>query len=448
MSFADGPQDEIRDEIRDEIQDQSQDQSQDSARTLERSGRDAARETGRTGELPEIVVDARTRGFLWQGEPVGGREFAAARHSLFDGMFTWPVMTARRSAIDHNIATLAAFADRHGLALAPHAKTTMSPQLVQAQLDAGAWGVTAATAGQVLVHRSFGVPRVLLANEILDRGALRRLAAEIGHFDFLCYADSAEGVRALDETAGETPFRVLVELGHPGGRTGCRNQDELLEVARALRDAPGTEPAGVAGYEGTLGTADEVRAYLRDLARAARAVASWVTGPLVVSAGGSSWFDLVAEELAPLAEELGATVVLRSGAYIAHDDGFYRETTPYNRLAGELRPALEVWAQVLSVPEPGIVLVGMGKRDVPYDLHLPSPKAVRRGGLEPAEPLTGVTVVKLWDQHAYLSGDAGLRPGDLVSFGLSHPCTAFDKWRVIPVVDDDDVVIDLINTYF
>ncbi|WP_169952125.1 alanine racemase [Microbispora sp. H11081] len=430
MSFADGPQDQTWH--------QSSGQTQDRA---------PARETGRTGELPEIVVDARTRGFLWQGEPVGGREFAAARHSLFDGMFTWPVMTARRSAIDHNIATLAAFADRHGLALAPHAKTTMSPQLVQAQLDAGAWGVTAATAGQVLVHRSFGVPRVLLANEILDRGALRRLAAEIGHFDFLCYADSAEGVRALDETAGETPFRVLVELGHPGGRTGCRNQDELLEVARALRDAPGTEPAGVAGYEGTLGTAEEVRAYLRDLARAARAVAPWVTGPLVVSAGGSSWFDLVAEELAPLTEELGATVVLRSGAYIAHDDGFYRETTPYNRLAGELRPALEVWAQVLSVPEPGIVLVGMGKRDVPYDLHLPSPKAVRRGG-EPAEPLTGVTVVKLWDQHAYLSGDAGLRPGDLVSFGLSHPCTAFDKWRVIPVVDDDDVVIDLINTYF
>ncbi len=434
MGFADGPPERAPQHSSEHSFEQSEQSEQDTARPR---------------ELPEIVVDARTRGFLWPGEPVSGREFAAAGHSLFDGSFTWPVMVARRSALDHNIATLADFAGRHGLALAPHAKTTMSPQLVRAQLDAGAWGVTAATASQVLVHRSFGVPRVLLANEILDRGALRLLAGEIGRFEFLCYADSIEGVRVLDETAGELPFRVLVELGHPGGRTGCRGQGELLEVAGALCEAPGTELAGVAGYEGTLRTADEVRAYLRDLARAARALAPRVAGPLVVSAGGSSWFDLVAEELAPLTAELGATVVLRSGAYIAHDDGFYRETTPYNRLTGELRPALEVWAQVLSVPEPGLVLVGMGKRDVPYDLHLPSPKAVRRGGgEEPAEPLTGVTVVKLWDQHAYLSGEAGLRPGDLVSFGLSHPCTAFDKWRVIPVVDDDDVVIDLINTYF
>lgn len=398
--------------------------------------------------LPEIVVDARTRGFLWPGEPIGGREFAAARHSLFDGAFTWPVMTVRRSALDHNIATLADFAARHGLAFAPHAKTTMSPQLVRAQLDAGAWGITAATPAQVLVHHSFGVPRVLLANEIFDRGALRWLAGEIGRFDFLCFADSAEGVRVLDETAGDVPFRVLAELGHPGGRTGCRDLDELVAVARAARDARGTELAGVAGYEGTRHEAGEVRAFLRDLARAARTLAPYVTGPMVVSAGGSAWFDLVAEELAPLADELGATVVLRSGAYIAHDDGYYREHTPYNRLEGELRPALEVWAQVLSVPEPGLALAGMGKRDVPYDIHLPFPKTVRRGGAGPAEPLTGVTVVQVQDQHAYLRGDAGLRPGDLVSFGLSHPCTAFDKWRVIPVVDDDDIVIDLITTCF
>ncbi|MFF4124334.1 alanine racemase [Microbispora rosea] len=404
---------------------------------------------GRTERgLPEIVVDARTRGFLWPGEPIGGREFAEARHSLFDGAFTWPVMTARRSALDHNIATLARFADLHGLAFAPHAKTTMSPQLVRDQLDAGAWGVTAATPGQVLVHRSFGVPRVLLANEIFDHGALRWLAGEIGRFDFLCFADSIEGVRVLDQAAGDVPFRVLVELGHPGGRTGCRDQDELLAVARAAREARGTELAGVAGYEGTHHEAAGVRGFLRDLARAARTLAPQVTGPIVVSAGGSSWFDLVAEELAPLTGELGATVVLRSGAYIAHDDGYYSEHTPYNRLEGELRPALEVWAQVLSVPEPGLVLVGMGKRDVPHDIHLPFPRAVRRGGRGPAEPLTGVTVVKVQDQHAYLDGDAGLCPGDLVSFGLSHPCTAFDKWRVIPVVDDDDVVIDLIGTCF
>ncbi|MCT9928957.1 alanine racemase [Planotetraspora sp. A-T 1434] len=402
--------------------------------------------------IPEVLVDWRTRGFLETGGPVPRADFAAARHSLFDGSFTWPIMVAKRAELEHNVATLARFTRDHGLAFAPHGKTTMSPELFQAQLDAGAWGISAATAGQALVYRELGVPRVLLANEILDAGALRRLAGELDGFEFLCFVDSVEGVRALDEAASGTPFRVLVELGHAGGRTGCRGLAEVLKVADAVRASSGVRLAGVACYEGTQPGADEVRAFLREFREVAHAVAPLVDGRMVLSAGGSAWFDLVAEELASLARPpaeagLDALVILRSGAYIAHDDGFYRERTPYTRLEGELRPALEVWAQVLSVPEPGLILVGMGKRDVPYDLDMPFPRAVRRGPEGAAVPLDGVTVVKVQDQHAYLTG-YGLRPGDLVSFGISHPCTAFDKWRVMPVVDDDYVVIDVISTYF
>ncbi|WP_373282377.1 alanine racemase [Microtetraspora niveoalba] len=430
----------------------------------------------RAGDLaadPDVVIDWSTRGFLHAGEPVSGREFAAARHSLFDGSFTWPVMVLKRSALDHNIATLAAFTRAHGIAFAPHGKTTMAPAIFKAQLDAGAWGISAATPGQALVYRRLGVPRVLLANEIVDRAALRMLADEVERgLEFLCYADSVEGVRILSESAGAVPFRVLVELGHPGGRTGCRGLPELLAVAEAVRRSPGVELAGVACYEGTCPGPDEVRGILRDLRAAAEAVAPHVPplsppasppaslsaspcsgGRVVVSAGGSAWFDLVAEELAPLArprEEAGldALVLLRSGAYVAHDDGFYREVTPYNRIDGHLLPALEAWAQVLSVPEPGLALLGMGKRDVPYDIDLPAVRTLNGGTvgwLEEAQ------VVKVLDQHTYLRfppGETGIRPGDLVSFGLSHPCTAFDKWRVIPVVDDDYVVTDLIKTYF
>ncbi|GAA4563075.1 alanine racemase [Planotetraspora kaengkrachanensis] len=416
-------------------------------------------------ETADAVVDWQTRGFLQPEGSVAAGEFAAAGRSLFDGSFTWPIMVARRSALDHNIATLAGFVRERGLALAPHGKTTMAPSLFQAQLDAGAWGISAATASQVLVYRRVGVPRVLLANEIFDEGALRWLAGELGHFEFLCFVDSVEGVRLLDRYAGDVPFRVLVELGHQGGRTGCRGLPELLRVAEAAREARGVELAGAACYEGTQPGEKEVRAFLREFAEAAKAVAPLVEGRMVVSAGGSAWFDLVADELAPLARAdsgPGALVVLRSGAYVAHDEGFYRERTPYNRggsevagavLEGELHAALEVWAQVLSVPEPGLALVGMGKRDVPYDLDLPFVHAVRPASGDESFRTgvpDGMRVEKVQDQHAYLSiaPGVGLRPGDLVSFGISHPCTAFDKWRVIPVVDDDYVVIDLIKTYF
>ena len=63
-------------------------------------------------------------------------------------------------------------------------------------------------------------------------------------------------------------------------------------------------------------------------------------------------------------------------------------------------------------------------------------------------PLTDATVTALNDQHAFLQlGSEPVRVGDWIGLGLSHPCTVFDKWQLIPVVDGTTVV-DLIRTYF
>ncbi len=105
--------------------------------------------------------------------------------------------------------------------------------------------------------------------------------------------------------------------------------------------------------------------------------------------------------------------------------------------------AATVWAQVLSTPEAGLALAGAGRRDVPYDIDLPTPILVRRaladGTPGASEPLVGLEVTKVDDQHLYLRPTAGgtldLVPGDVVGLGISHPCTLFDKWRNIAVVD-------------
>ena len=54
------------------------------------------------------------------------------------------------------------------------------------------------------------------------------------------------------------------------------------------------------------------------------------------------------------------------------------------------------------------------------------------------------------DQHAYLAFAAGDAPqvGDLIGCGISHPCTTFDKWRVLFTVDDDYRVTGAIRTFF
>jgi D-serine deaminase-like pyridoxal phosphate-dependent protein len=403
--------------------------------------------------IPEGRIDWRAKGFLHLGPAVSDTEFAAAGHHLFGGAFTWPLMIARKSALDHNIAELAAFCARRGLEFAPHGKTTMAPALFEAQLNAGAWGITAATAGQLLAYRAFGVPRALLANELLDPAALDWIAGEIERgWEVLYYVDSAAGVHAAARAARSRPLRVLVELGYPGGRTGCRDATELADVARAAAAAPGVELAGVAGYEGGMAGVPEVTKYLGAVRDASRALAAAGLLPeqVIVTAGGSAYFDLVADELGgQWLPGHRLRTLLRSGAYVSHDHGIYRDRTPFTRMPGALEAALEVWAQVTSVPEPGLAIAGMGKREAPYDAGLPVPLRVRRADGTTAAG-DGLAVTGFNDHHAFVSVDGGARlaPGDLICFGISHPCTAFDKWQVIPVVDDDYLVTDLIRTYF
>jgi len=372
----------------------------------------------------DLDFDWRHKGYWLPHGPVGADDLLGT--SIVDGPFTWPLLVARDSALRHNIAAMATYFAERGVRHAPHGKTTMAPSLFAAQLEAGAWGLTAATPNQALVYERFGVPRILLANQVLDPRPLAWLAAR-ERAEMLSYVDSLEGVRAMAAIPGDRPFQVLVELGFAGGRTGCRGVAALLDLARAAAATGRVEVVGVTGYEGGLPDLAAVLAFLRDLREAAAALGDVISAVPIVSAGGSSYVDVVIEELRDAGD-----LIVRSGAYVAHDDGHYAESS---RLADRLRPALEVWAQVLSTPEPGLAIVGMGKRDVPHDLGLPVP--LDRDG----------EVTALNDHHAYVHA-TGMRPGDIVRFGISHPCTAFDRWRAIPVVDDDHRIVDHLHTYF
>jgi D-serine deaminase-like pyridoxal phosphate-dependent protein len=173
-----------------------------------------------------------------------------------------------------------------------------------------------------------------------------------------------------------------------------------------------------------------------------------VPDELILSAGGSAFFDIVVRELASgWPAQAAPVVVLRSGVYIAFDHGLYAGMVPAP--SPVLEPALELWAHVLSRPEPGLALACAGRRDVAFDAGLPVPLRIRGrdGSLRPA---TEMRAVRLDDQHCYLQLADGteLEPGEAVCFGVSHPCTTFDKWRVIPVVDDDYRVVDAVHTFF
>lgn len=407
--------------------------------------------------IPDLRLGPTTKGFCCP-EPQDVADFVAASHTLFDGSLTYPVMTLERSALAHNIDQLARFAAAHGLQLAPHGKTTMAPAIFEAQLAAGAWGLTVATGQQLMAAYSFGVRRMFVANQILDPAVLRWLASTSRQdpaVEIIHYIDSATGVDASSAIPTEHRYRVVIELGLTGGRTGVRSVDDVVQLARYARDR-GIVVAGVSGYEGGLAAEPAVRTYLRQLRQAGTALveSGLVDAPqILVSAGGSAFFDLVADELGGIAcAGRPVLTLLRSGSYVTHDHGIYQRKTPFNRIDGQLRPALRVWAQVSSRSERELAIVGMGKRDIPFDEGLPVPLTVRPGH-GPGRQCTGWQVTRTNDQHAYLepiqglSGATDFAPGDVIEFGISHPCTALDKWQAIPVLDGERIV-DVYATYF
>jgi D-serine dehydratase len=386
--------------------------------------------------------------------------------------FLPPVMVLKDSALRHNSKLVAAYCKRHDCLLAPHGKTTMAPQLLKLQLDDGAWAVTAATMSQVRVWRTVGVERVILANELVEPAAIRWVAAELNAdpaFDFYVLVDSVAGVGLLESGLGDAtlarPLQVLLEVGPAGGRAGCRTIAEALEVARAIASSQRLVLAGVEAFEGvidapnlgaTIRAVDDFLQGMRSLiVELDKAALFAQASEVVVTAGGSAFPD---RAVACLGGEWNLSrpvrLVLRSGCYLTHDAAHYKQLSPFGgRIpeTGQLEEALEVWGAVLSLPEPGLAILGFGRRDVPYDHELPVPRLVKTPGPQPPIPLRAdAAITKVMDQHAFLkvSAEANLKVGDLVGCGVSHPCTAFDKWRLIPVVDDGYAVIDAVLTYF
>jgi D-serine dehydratase len=261
------------------------------------------------------------------------------------------------------------------------------------------------------------------------------------------------------------PFEVLLEIGVAGGRSGCRNQHDALTLAKRIKDSPACRLVGIECYEGLGATGQSApdEAYAAalmqrvcDIAIACDQQQFFDNEEVLVSAGGSAIFDLVANRLKP---ELSRPVrgLLRSGCYVTHDHGFYqRMVSAVNSRLGcsdGLQAAIEVWAAVQSCPETGLVILAVGKRDISYDLDLPVPLAFcQPGGQTVADAPADWKISGLNDQHAYLRGSgpehAALKVGDLVALGISHPCTTFDKWRWMPVVDDSYTVCDALVTCF
>lgn len=423
----------------------------------------------------DFTLDATCKSYPLAAAPCRASEIAARGWNVLADDLAFPLAVLSRTALAHNLAWMQDFAARKGIALAPHGKTTMSPELFAQQLAAGAWGLTFATAFQVATGVEAGARRIIIANQVVcdaDLDALDALLARHPDLTVWFLVDSLAQLALVQDwkqrRGSARVFNVLLEMGIPGQRTGCRTLDEALALARALAASPAVQFDGIECYEGGVARCDsehdarEVTALVRRVQEVARACDGehlFASERILLTAGGSAVFDLVVPLLQAQGLSRPVEGVLRSGCYVTHDHGNYRRflqnVEQREGLDASLRPALTVWAMVQSVPEPGLALLTCGRRDISYDLEMPIPvQLARRGERTAVDAPAGWSVSALNDQHAYLrfdaaAGDAGApRVGDRVALGISHPCTTFDKWRWMPLVEDDGAVTGAISTRF
>jgi len=400
-------------------------------------------------------------------QPLAPSEIAALGWSLLHEDLSLPAAVLYQDKLQHNLRWMRQFIDAYGMKLAPHGKTTMAPRLFEMQLNAGAWGITLATAHQTRIAYLHGVRRVLMMNQLIGRQNMAIIAALLDDpgFEYFCLVDNPEQVDQLGSffRAAGHRLQVLIELGPDGGRTGVRDTSQLKSVLTALdRSRDTLSLAGVELFEGVLDDEIQIRnlldravAVTRDLIRSNR----FHRTPAILTGAGSAWYDVVAEVFSAAAFGDQVEIVLRPGCYITHDAGPYcraqERILAHNpvarRMQSGLLPALQLWAYVQSVPEKERAIITLGKRDAAFDSGLPMPALhYRPGNTAPVAAPSHWTLTRMMDQHAFLQISPGddIRIGDMIAFDISHPCLTFDKWRCLSILDSGYRVVDIVQTYF
>ena len=283
------------------------------------------------------TLDSATKGYPLSSPALPISAIGAQRWSVLAGDLPLPLAVIRDSALAHNHAWMRDFTASTGVLLAPHGKTTMAPQIFAQQLAAGAWGITVANVQQLGLCVRFGVRRVLMANQLLgaaEVGAVIRLHEANADLEFHFLVDSQAQLTSIEHLAESQKMSrkltALVELGVPGGRTGARTFDEALAVARAVAASKAVALSGLECYEGLQITGDSGRDEIvvaglmqrvHDVALTCDREGLFAGPSIILTAGGSAAFDIVARDL-PMKLSKPVLTILRSGCYVTHDSGF------------------------------------------------------------------------------------------------------------------------------
>lgn len=338
-----------------------------------------------------------------------------------------PAFVVREAVALRNIRAFQAHCDRAGLALRPHIKTHKLIRLAQAQIAAGARGITCQKIGEAEVMAGGGIDDILITYNILGAEKLARLRALAGRLARLAVvADNETVVAGLsDAFAGAPrPLEVLVECDTGGRRCGVQTPEAALALARLIAAAPGLRLGGLMTYPaaGGASAAQSFLAQARDLLAGAG-----LDCPVVTSGGTPDMWQ---------AEAGGVLTEYRAGTYVYNDRSLVqRGVCTWDDCAGH------VLATVVSTPAPGRAVIDAGSKALSSDLL-----GMEDYGHVPDHP--GIRITGLSEEHGVLATDPArpLRVGQRIRIVPNHVCVVsnlFDRiWIEAADGQAEDVVVD------
>jgi D-serine deaminase-like pyridoxal phosphate-dependent protein len=323
-----------------------------------------------------------------------------------------PAAVVDLDLLEANVARMQDYADAHGIALWPHAKTHKSIEVGARQLAAGAVGLTVAKTGEAEVFHEAGVERLLVHHPTYGPAKWDRLAGLVDDGLELTIAldgsDAAEGLsRALARGGGSAGVLIEVDLGMR--RTGVASPADAVALARRVDALPGLHVDGISGYPGVRVPAGEVRPYLAGVDATLRATRDAIREAGIrcerVSAGSTPTRYMTHETC--ISE-------MRPGTYVFLD----RMEAPSEPDGGLDACALTILATVISTSVPGRAIIDAGSKTLTGDRHPDGGHGIVLG--------VGGSLVELNEEHGYIdleSAATSPRVGDRVRVIPNHACT-------------------------
>lgn len=307
------------------------------------------------------------------------------------------------------------------LGLRPHYKSHKCAEIAREQIANGAVGMTCAKLDEACDLCDAGIEDILIANQIVDKKKIARLASLALDCRLTVCVDNEENIRDIEAAAALLGSEVhcLIEYEIGMARCGVSSKEEVARLAHIISSCPHLVFDGIQAYAGHIShevSADQRQALTQANALKIKELLEYLKAQGVevkTLSGGSTGTSLIKAET-------GLYTELQAGSYLFMD-------STYNALDLPFKNSLFILATVVSVND-RIAVLDAGVKSCGVDQGMPE--------------CVGFTVshIVASEEHLQLHNPSKkFKIGDRVLLIPGHCCSTVNLHEKLYFVRDDKV---------